>query len=417
VLPEEITVKLTDTTVRTASLPEGRTDVILFDDRLKGFGLRLQGASRRYVIQYRDALGKDRRFNIGSTHEVTAAQARETAAKLLAGCKLGRYPHIEREERRKEAERQLDQANQTFGSVAQLYLERQARELRSSSLKAVVYAITKNWAPFNRVPVDQITRRMIAERLEQITQESGPVAANRARAKLAAFYTWAGRSGLIECGNPVTLTLKNKEEPRQRALKDHELAAIWHHAGDDAYGKVIRILMLTGQRRQEIGGLRWDELHFERGQAMLALPDDRSKNGEPNVVPLVPEVVTIIESMPRAGDHVFGGAKSGFDNFSRAKVALDARIADALGAPIAGWHLHDLRRTMLTRMTENLRVRGEVAHAILNHKKRGMEATYNVAVYPEERREALEKWAAYVKAIVIGDDRKVLPMRSKGISA
>ena len=59
-------MKLTDATVRAASLPEGRRDVILFDDRLKGFGLRLQGASRRYLIQYRDALGNDRRFNIGT---------------------------------------------------------------------------------------------------------------------------------------------------------------------------------------------------------------------------------------------------------------------------------------------------------------------------------------------------------------
>ena len=326
-LPAEITVKLTDTTVRTASLPEGRGDVIFFDDRLKGFGLRLQGASRRYLVQYRDAIGKDRRFNIGSTHEVTATQARETAAKLLAGIKLGKYPHIEREERRKEAERQLDQANQTFGGIAQLYLERQARELRSSSLKAVVYAITKNWAPFNRVSVDQITRRMIAERLEQITQESGPVAANRARAKLAAFFTWAGRTGLIECGNPVTFTIKNKERPRQRALEDHELRAIWQHAGTDAYGKIIRILMLPARGAKRSAACAGTRSRRGAG-AVLTLPDVRSKTGQRHVLPLVPEVVSIIESMPRTGDHVFGGAKVGFDNFSRAKVALDARIAE-----------------------------------------------------------------------------------------
>jgi integrase len=384
---KEITVKLTDTTARTASLPEGRNDVILFDDRLKGFGLRLQGASRRYVIQYRDALGKDRRFNIGSTHEVTAAQARETAAKLLAGIKLGRYPHIEREERRKEAERQRDQANQTFGSIAQLYLERQARELRSSSLKAVVYAITKNWAPFNRVPADQITRRMISQRLEEITKESGPVASNRARAKLAAFYTWAGKTGLIECGNPVTFTIKNKERPRQRALEDHELRAIWQHAGADAYGKIIRILMLTGQRRQEIGGLRWDEITVGERGAVLTLPDVRSKTGQRHVLPLVPEVVSIIESMPRTGQHVFGGAKVGFDNFSRAKLALDARIAEALGAPIADWHLHDMRRTMRTRMVETLRVPVNVAEAILNHTPPGIHKVYDVGVYTEQKRE------------------------------
>ena len=318
-------MKLTDATVRAASLPEGRRDVILFDDRLKGFGLRLQGASRRYLIQYRDALGNDRRFNIGSTHEVTAAQARETAAKLLAGIKLGKYPHIEREERRKEAERQLDRANQTFGSLAQLYLERQARELRSNSLKAVVYAITKNWAPFNRVPVDQITRRMVAERLEQITRESGPVAANRARAKLAAFYTWAGKAGLIECGNPVTLTIKNKERPRQRALEDHELRAIWQHAGDDAYGKIVRILMLCGQRRTEIGAMRWGEITVGEQGAVLTLPDVRSKTGQRHILPLTREVVDIIESMPRVGDHVFGGAKVGFDDFSRSKRLLGER--------------------------------------------------------------------------------------------
>ena len=410
-------MKLTDATVRAASLPEGRRDVILFDDRLKGFGLRLQGASRRYLIQYRDALGNDRRFNIGSTHEVTAAQARETAAKLLAGIKLGKYPHIEREERRKEAERQLDRVNQTFGSLAQLYLERQARELRSNSLKAVVYAITKNWAPFNRVPVDQITRRMIAERLEQITRESGPVAANRARAKLAAFYTWAGKAGLIECGNPVTFTIKNKERPRQRALEDHELRAIWQHAGDDAYGKIVCILMLCGQRRTEIGAMRWGEITVGEQGAVLTLPDVRSKTGQRHILPLTREVVDIIESMPRVGDHVFGGAKVGFDDFSRSKRLLDARIAEALGAPLADWHLHDLRRTVRTRMVERLRVPVNVAEAILNHSPPGIHKVYDVGIYVEQKREALEKWAAHLVAIVTADDRKVVPMRIKEVSA
>jgi len=410
-------MKLTDATVRAASLPEGRRDVILFDDSLKGFGLRLQGASRRYLIQYRDALGNDRRFNIGSTHEVTAAQARETAAKLLAGIKLGKYPHIEREERRKEAERELDRANQTFGSLAQLYLERQARELRSNSLKAVVYAITKNWAPFNRVPVDQITRRMIAERLEQITRESGPVAANRARAKLAAFYTWAGKAGLIECGNPVTFTIKNKERPRQRALEDHELRAIWQHAGDDAYGKIVRILILCGQRRTEIGAMRWSEITVGEQGAVLTLPDVRSKTGQRHILPLTREVIDIIESMPRVGDHIFGGAKVGFDDFSRSKRLLDARIAEALGAPLADWHLHDLRRTVRTRMVERLRVPVNVAEAILNHSPPSIHKVYDVGIYVEQKREALEKWAAHLVAIVTADDRKVVPMRIKEVSA
>jgi integrase len=258
---------------------------------------------------------------------------------------------------------------------------------------------------------------MIAERLEQITQESGPVASNRARAKLAAFYTWAGRAGLIECGNPVTLTIKNRERPRQRALEDHELRAIWQHAGDDAYGKIVRVLMLTGQRRTEIGGLRWDEITVGEHGGVLTLPDVRSKTGQRHVLPLTREVVDIITSMARVGDHVFGGAKVGFDNFSRAKVALDARIAEGLGAPIADWHLHDLRRSLRTRMVETLRVPVNVAEAILNHTPPGIHKVYDVGVYAEQKREALEKWAAYLHPVVTGDDRKVVPMRIKEVSA
>jgi integrase len=404
-------VKLTDTTVRTYTLPEGKVDVIVFDDKLKGFGLRLQGAGRKFIVQYRDALGKDRRFIIGSTHEVTATKARETAAKLLAGIKLGRYPHIEREERRREAERQLDRDRQTFASIAKLYLERQQRELRPKSYEAVAYHITKSWAVFDRVPVDQITRRMVAERLEEITKKNGPVASNRARAKLAAFYTWAGKSGLIECGNPVTLTLKNKERPRQRALEDHELRAIWQHAGDDAYGKVVRVLMLCGQRRQEIGGLKWSEVTIGEHGAVLTLPDVRSKTGQRHVLPLTREVVDIIKSMPRTGDHVFGGAKVGFDDFSRGKRLLDARIAETLGAPLADWHLHDLRRSMRTRMVETLRVPVVVAEAILNHTPPGIHKVYDVGVYVEQKREALQAWANYIHAVVNGTDQKVLKMR------
>jgi Arm DNA-binding domain len=259
VLPEEITVKLTDTTVRTYTLPEGKTDVIVFDDKLKGFGLRARPTGRKWLIQYRDAMGADRRFNIGSTHEVTATKAREAAAKLLAGCKLGRYPHIEREERRKEAERQLDRDRQTFGSIAQLYLERQQSTIRAKSFVGTKQHITKSWACFNRVPVDRISQRMIAGRLEEITRDSGPTSANRARGILHAFYVWACKSHLVEGGNPVSFTIKNKETPRQHTLEEDELRAVWLAAGDDAHGRIVKLLMLTGARRGEISQLRWSE--------------------------------------------------------------------------------------------------------------------------------------------------------------
>jgi hypothetical protein len=147
-------VKLTDTVARNATLSQGRTDIILFDDKLACFGLRVrqakQGITRQFIVQYRDALQKDRRFIVGSVNEVSAAKARETAAKLIAGIRLGIYPHVEREKARKEAEQELDRAKQTFGSISALYLERQARELRPKSYEATVYHITKSWAPIVR---------------------------------------------------------------------------------------------------------------------------------------------------------------------------------------------------------------------------------------------------------------------------
>jgi integrase len=411
-------VKITESTVRAASLPAGKRDVIHFDDRLKGFGLRLQGASRKYVLQYRGPRGEDRRFLIGSTDEVTATQARETAAKLLAGIKLGQYPHIAREQQRRAAEHELDIAKQTLGAISKLYLDYHQRTFRAGSHKIARYHINTSWACLHKVPISSLDRRMVAQRLAEIVTENGPVAANKARSVLSAFFNWAGGEGLID-GNPVKFTNKQREKPRSRALSDAELVAIWRCAGDDAYGKVIRILLLTGQRRAEIGGMRWSELHVEQGQTVLRLPDHRSKTGEPHILPLVPAVVSIIESVPRMQDRdtIFGGAKAGFDDFSNGKRRLDARIAEQLGAPLAPWHLHDLRHSMKTIMSEKLRIRGEVSEALLNHKKKGMDAAYNHAVYREDKFEALTKWAGYIDAIVTGVDRKVVSLRAKEVSA
>jgi integrase len=405
-------MKLTDVTARSATLPAGKSDVVFWDDKLKGFGLRVRqakaGVSKNWMIQYRDALGSERRFLIGPLHEVSAAKAREVAADKLHGIRHGAYPHNEREERRQKEAEELARANQTFGVIKKLYLNRQREWLRPKSLEHTTYAMTKLWALFDGVSIHAIDRAMVAQRLIEIATENGGYAANRARSALAAFFNWAIKDGLTT-HNPVSATNKpHKEAPRDRVLSDAELAAIWNAAGDDAYGRIVRILMLTGQRRQEIGGMRWDELDLEQG--ILTVPKERSKTGKPYVVPLVPEVVAMIETMPRMWNTVFGGAQKGFDDFSKSKVKLDARIAE-LGAPIAEWRLHDLRRTACTAMAEKLNVPVNVVEAILNHVPPGVQKHYHHAVYLAQKREALERWAAFVDAIVTGVDRKVVPLR------
>jgi integrase len=408
-------MKITESSVRAARLPAGRSDVIYFDDRLAGFGLRLQGASRKFIIQYRDALGKDRRFIIGSTEELTATQARERAAQHLAGTRLAKpvYPHEERERARQAAEQQRDLAVQTLGAISKLYLDYHQRTYRAGSHKIARYNITTSWAPLHKVPIQQIDRRMIAQRLAEIVTENGPVASNKARSVLSAFMNWAGGNGFIE-GNPVKFVLKqHKEKPRTRALSDAELRAIWNATDDSStYSRIVRILLLTGQRRSEVSGMLWKELDLDKG--IFTLPAARSKIGKDHVLPLVPEVLDLITIAPRMGDAVFAtGAKQQWDAYSHHKKRLDARVAELLGAPMEPWVLHDLRRCQRTRMVETLRIPVNVAEAILNHTPPGIHKVYDVGVYVDQKREALEAWAAYLDTIVTGRDRKVVPMPRK----
>jgi integrase len=301
-------MKLTDTIARTTVLARGKTDMVIWDTQLTGFCLRIRkvakGVNKYWLLQYRDSLGASRRFIIGTVSEIGVTKAREIAGELLAEIRLGKYPHIEREKQRKAAEHERDRAIETFGAISALYLERQQRALRERSFYQVKRHIEKDWAPFHRASIHDIDRRSIALRVTEIATKGGPVAANRARTTLSGFFTWAVREGLVE-NNPVLNTNKAIDEaPRDRVLTDGELAAIWAACEDDTFGRAVRILMLTGQRRAEVGGMRWDELDLEQGLWMLA--SDRVKNGKRHLVPLVPEVVAILKKMPRATAGAFG---------------------------------------------------------------------------------------------------------------
>ena len=413
--------KLSDTIARTGALPAGKQDHIIWDDKLAGFGLRIRqvakGTSRLFIVQYRDSLQQTRRFIIGSVNEMGVAKARDIAADMLAGVRLGTFPHAERERQRKAAEHERDRANETFHAISGTYLQRQQQALRERSFLEVKRHVERHWAPFHRASVHEINRRMVALRLAEIAAESGGVTANRARATLSAFYGWMTREGIVE-NNIVPNTNKAIDEtPRDRTLDDAELTAIWSALGDNAFGTIIKILMLTGQRRQEVGGMLWRELDLEAG--LWTMDGTRIKNARKHVVPLVPEVVAIIENVPRrahpngAEDRVFGGGKYGFNTWNQGKRALDVGILAATGKPIAAWTLHDLRRTMKTVMSDRLDVRSEVSESLLNHVKQGLEATYNTAQYLRQKRAALELWTDYLRPMIDGSDRKIVLMHQE----
>jgi integrase len=234
------------------------------------------------------------------------------------------------------------------------------------------------------------------------------------------------REGIVD-QNPVIATNIAIEKPsRDRVLSEAELAAIWAASRDDDYGRCVRLLMLTGQRREEVGGMRWDELDLERG--VWRLPPERTKNKRPHLVPLAPSAIAILKSGPRRArqgngpEHVFGLGERGFWGWAKAKEKLDHRIATAhhgRAQPIAAWRVHDLRRTAATIMADKLGVLPHIVEAVLNHAsghKGGVAGVYNRAGYEREVRAALLAWADHLESIVHGAERKIVPIPLRGAS-
>ncbi len=393
-------------TVKTADdlkLKPGQKERIAFDDRITGFGLRLrEGGSRTWIYQYR--IGKkQRRMVLGSATAVSFSLARENASKLEARVKLGGDPALDKETARREAGNNL-------GDLVNHYLETRKSEWRPRSEAEIRRHLTKHARPLHPMPITAVSQRNVAGLLNEIAVESGVVTANRVRASLCAFFGWIIREGIrLPDGNIVSYTNKRDEKSRDRVLGDPELSEIWKACLDDDYGAIIKLLMLTGQRFNEIAALRCDEVHDEQ----IVLPADRTKNGRTHIVPLS-EPAKALTANGRRGErrHVFGRDDTGFQGRSAAKKKLDARIARA-GKPLSHWTPHDLRRTVATRMAE-LGVQPHIVEAVLNHvsgHKGGVAGIYNRATYDKEKREALNLWAEHVMATVEGRAATVLPLR------
>jgi integrase len=260
----------------------------------------------------------------------------------------------------------------------------------------------------HRLRLAEIDRRTIAARLGEIETASGPVARNRVRSSLSAFFSWAVTEGLLEA-NPVQGTAKLDEGgSRERTLTPAELRELWSALDDEPnaqFADIVRLLVLTGQRREEVGSLRWSEID----QGLIILGPQRTKNSRQHEVPLSRQAKAIIERQhKRKGrDFVFGIGELGFSGWSDCKARLDQGLLAARrkgsrkAKAMPEWHLHDLRRTCATQMAE-LGVQPHIIEAVLNHvsgHKAGVAGIYNRARYEGEMRTALQKWADHIERI------------------
>jgi predicted small metal-binding protein len=261
-------VKLTAKTTVGLALPRGKSDHIYFDDDIPGFGVRVrEGGSRSWVFQYRIGT-KQRRMALGAVSAVPLGLARENAGKLAARVRLGGDPARDKELARKEAA-------DTFGALVERYLETRKPEWRPRSYAEVSRHLTKHAKPLHGQPITAVSQRAISELLNRIARDSGDTTCNRVRASVSAFLSWVLREGIrLPEGNVASNTNKREERSRERVLADAELRAIWAACEADDYGAILKLLILTGQRANEIAGLRQDEL----GAAEIALPGERTKN-------------------------------------------------------------------------------------------------------------------------------------------
>jgi integrase len=230
------------------------------------------------------------------------------------------------------------------------------------------------------------------------------------------------RAAARKAGLPDELTL---------VLSEAELVVVWRACGDDDHGRIVRLLILTGQRKSEIGDLSWPEVDLEKRQ--LDLPPERTKNRKAHLVPLSDQALAIIEGISRrqGRDLLFGIGAGGFSGWSKAKEFLDDRItaarAEAREKPLPGWTLHDIRRSVVTHLAESRQRPGRdgkidtysfaqphVVEAIVNHvsgHRAGIAGVYNKAAYLAERCQALDLWGAHVAALVEGRASNVVRLR------
>jgi integrase len=401
--------ELTSRLISTLELPSGKRDEIFWDSKQAGLGLRVRlspnGSVARTWVARRKRHGKAIKVRLGSASEIGVDMARKAARKILAEIDLGRDPAAER---RAAAAKDLG----TMSVRVAEYLKDKAREVRPRSLvEATRYLQGRYFKDLHNVPVHEIDRGRVSSCVKAIAREGHGATASEARVALSTFFSWAMRSGYCD-QNPVVNAAKAPErKPRDRVLSDRELVAVWNACGDDDHGKITKLLILLGARRQEVGGMAWSEFDDPDHPTLWTLPSARAKNGIEHKLPLPEAAVEIIRSVPKiiGRDQLFGvRLVSGFCAWNKGKKQLDKRLGDS----VRPWVLHDLRRSFATKMCEDCKVLPHVVEVILNHQsghKAGVAGAYNRALYANQVREALLLWEAHIAALISGE-RVVVPL-------
>lgn len=375
------------------------------DSVVPGLTLRVTANDRRtFTLVYRLAgQRKLRRMTLGNAAVVKLDAARDLARDALLLAEDGIDPAHERQERR-------ETESVTFGEVADDYLKRHVARLRTPKKVEGVFDnhILPEWRDRS---LARLKRRDVKELVRDIHDDIGHGAAREVLKHVRGCLTWAvDEEELIDHNVALGVKPPTMAAPRERTLTPDEIKAIWRACGEvGTFGDLVRVLLLTACRRNEIAKSEWSWLTLDGDDAILEIPASAHKSKRGHVVPLVPAVVDIFNALPHPDDAVFAfgrGGSQGFSGFSKATK----RLVEASG--IKDWWLHDLRRTAASGMAR-LGVDSFVIDRVLGHNLPTLRGTYNLHDYGPQKREALQLWADHV-AVLVSDNEKVVALNASG---
>ncbi len=380
------------------------------------------------------------------------AWARKEARAALEAIVDGKHPDEERrlkaeEERLKAAKLQQE----TFGNAVAEFIAGELGGLRSgrateATLRRVFLGQQREgkkiaeWIDgpdpvWRDRPVAQLRRLDIVERLDAVKRGGGKHAARHALSAVRKFFNWAaeGERWGVEVSpcagisdRVIGFRRDRRELKRTRVLSDDELRHLWAAAEGLAnpYGSLVKLLAITGQRLNDIASARWSEIDLEK--AVLTVPPERYKTATAHEVPLTPRAVRIIEQLPRfAGGRYALTTTAGrrpISGTSKMKQRLDLAIAAQNGGePVPAWTLHDIRRTVRTRLTGDCEVEAYIAERVIGHALPGLHSVYDQGTHRPQKRDALERWERALLEIVepkppadeTAEPPKVVPMRGR----
>jgi len=384
-------IRLTKTAID--ALPTSKSDVVYWDAGYPGFGVKVTPKGRKvFIVLYRTAGAgsKLRKYTIGPYGRVTLHQARVVAQKVFAAKLEGRDPAAEkRAAKRRVVADLVEELLETF--IAQrLSQNRSGGEIA----RLLRREVGKGWAGRS---IHEISKRDVVDVVTAIEQRGAPVAANKTLKSIKTFLRWCVGRAVLDQSPAEGVPLPAKEVARDRVLDDAELARVILAARQmgSPYGGIVEFLALTGQRREEVARLPWEELDVAR--RIWTIPKSRTKNAKGHVVHLSDQSVAVLKRANQRGPLVFSllDAKP-FQEFSRAKRRLDQLSG------VTRWCLHDLRRTCVSGMAR-LGIAPHIADKILNHQSgtiSGVAAVYQRHEFLSERKEALERWGIHIAHIM-----------------